>query len=92
MLRIRGYNIACLIDFLYHQKTNYYLRRLNFYTLALLPVNYSSNLVDFAIPTALDSFFTQLFFFKFLVQVQKSAENMRFNQNSTLLKLFYKDL
>jgi len=78
-LRMLGMRTAFVVDVLYHNKTLYYLHRSNFYTLGVVPTNYSPFLVNFAIPTAVDSVFTQLFFVRFVIRVRQASQAWRYN-------------
>ena len=79
-LKLSGFNIAFIVDVLYHNKTIYYLHRHNFYTIGVVPITYNLNTVNFAIPTATESLFTQLFFVRFFIKVRKSTRTLRYKQ------------
>ena len=72
-LKFLGFNLGCVTDVLYHSKTIYYLKRLNFYTFGLVPTLYNSKTLDFAIPTTNDNLVTQLFFIRFLIVVKQKS-------------------
>jgi hypothetical protein len=80
MLKLRNFNIALVVDVLYHNKTVYYLHRNSFYTIGLVPVNYSSHLVNFAVPTSTENLQTQLFFIRFFIQIKKISRIYKYNQ------------
>ena len=89
-LKVRGLNIAVVVDVAYHNKTIHYLKQSNFYSIGLVPVNHSITTLDFSIPTNSDNLFMQLFFFRFLLSIQKHSKNFRYNELKNLLYSFYK--
>jgi len=76
-----GTRVSIILDLPYHNTTIYYLHRAGFYTIAPVPVNYSKDLVDFAIPTGVDSIFTQLFFMRLILRLQKNRSVTFFNEH-----------
>lgn len=68
------------MDVPYHLKTIYYLHRSGFYTIAPVPINYDIALVDFAIPSSVNSIFGQLFFIRFLLQTRRTARRYEYEQ------------
>jgi len=91
-LRMLGMRTAFVVDVLYHNKTLYYLHRSNFYTLGVVPTNYSPFLVNFAIPTAVDSVFTQLFFVRFVIRVRQASQAWRYSLSKSEWLAFYSRL
>ena len=89
-LKLRGLNIALVVDVSYHNKTIHYLKQSNFYSIGLVPVNHSINTLDFSIPTNSDNLFMQLFFFRFILSIQKHSKNFKYSELKNLLYLFYK--
>lgn len=77
-LKFLGFNMACVSDVSYHSKTIYYLKRLNFYTLGLVPTIYHKNTLDFALPTSNSDLVSQLFFIRTLLVVKRIALNQQF--------------
>ena len=82
-LKFIGFNIGCVTDVLYHSKTVYYLKRLNFYTFGLVPTLYNSKTLDFAVPTTNDNLLTQLFFIRFLIIVKQKSLTYKSDQLQT---------
>jgi hypothetical protein len=78
-LRALGLSIGIVTDVLYHTKTIYYLKRTTFYSIGLVPTIYNAYTVDFALPTAYESMFTQIFFIRFLVRTKQDASAMKYN-------------
>ena len=78
-LRALGLSVGIVTDVLYHTKTIYYLKRTTFYSIGLVPTIYNAYTVDFALPTAYESMFTQIFFVRFLVRTKQDASAMEFN-------------
>ena len=77
-LSLLGLRVSLIVDVLYHSKTIYYLHRAGFYSVGLVPVNYNINTVNFAIPTASDSLFTQIFFVRFLAVTQQNSKTLKY--------------
>ena len=83
-LRSLGLSIGVVTDVLYHTKTIYYLKRNSFYSIGLVPTIYNAYTVDFAIPTAYESIFTQVFFVRFLIRTKQDASSVVFNDLGNL--------
>lgn len=79
-IKFLGFNIACISDISYHNKTIYYLRRLNFYTIGLVPTIYHKNTLDFAIPTSNSDIIAQLFFIRTLLVVKQTTLSQQFHR------------
>lgn len=79
-LRSLGLSVGIVTDVLYHNKTIYYLRRTSFYSIGLVPTIYNAYTVDFAVPTAYESIFTQIFFVRFLIRTKQDASTNFFSQ------------
>ena len=78
-LRHLGLSVGIVTDVLYHIKTIYYLRRTAFFSIGLVPTIYNAYTVDFALPTAYESIFTQIFFIRFLIRIKQDASFTEFN-------------
>ena len=83
-LNLLGLRVSLVVDVLYHSKTIYYLHRAGFYSIGLVPVNYNINTVNFAIPTASDSLFTQIFFIRFLAVTQQNSKTLKYKSQKSL--------
>jgi len=57
-------DISVVTDIKAHDKTLFYLRSINSYSIGLVPVNYNQWLFSYPVPTTLDSFLSQYFFLK----------------------------
>ena len=91
-LKLRGYTTAFIFDALYHNKTLYYLRTNNYYTIGLVPTNLSCSSLDFALPSSSDNIFTQLFFIRFILKVRKTVEFTRLADSSSSWSCFLKKI
>ena len=91
-LRSLHFNMACVIDIMYHKKTVYYLRRTGFFTVGAVPVNYNQMLVDLALPTSSDSYSTQFFMLTFIRNLKKTSETVKYKLMRQLWKGFYDHL
>lgn len=88
LLRQSGFNISFIIDLVFHKKTIYYLRRLSFTTIGLVPSNYNLLYLDCPILTTSDSFLNQLLFIRFLISCGRNAEFYRYTRFLGLWKSF----
>jgi len=79
-----GPNVSVITDISYHQKTIYYLKRLHYFTIGLVPSIYSIKSVDLAIPSATDSLTNQVLFIRLLLLIKQSARNEYIKQLKTL--------
>jgi len=75
LLKLAGITNAVILDFNYHEQTVTALRKLSVFTLALTPTTYDASAVDLALPTSVDSVFTQLFFLKLVVKLRRTVEH-----------------
>jgi hypothetical protein len=78
---VAGAHAALVLDVSYHKRTLYYLHRTGFYTVGLVPTNYPPFTVNFAIPTGVDSVFTQLFFIRFVIRVRHNSKRLRYDRS-----------
>ena len=83
-LRTLGLSVGIVTDVLYHAKTIYYLKRKTFYSIGLVPTIYNAYTVDFALPTAYESIFTQIFFIRFLIRIKQDSSSTSFNNFKTM--------
>ena len=91
-LRLSGLNLAFVCDLRFHKKTLYYLRRVQFFTIGIVPINYNQLLLDFALPSSSDNYTTQLFMLHFTRSLKKTAELHKYHSRSKLWKDFYQNL
>jgi hypothetical protein len=77
-LKYLGMSTSLVVDVLYHSKTIYYLRRLNYYSIGLVPTIYHDKFVDFAVPVAADSLLSQVFFVRLLINLRHSVSHKTF--------------
>jgi hypothetical protein len=78
-LKYLGLSTCIVVNPLYHRNTLYYLRRLNFYSIGLLPSNYASNSLDFCIAITNQSILGELWFVRFALNTKKIAMQQRLN-------------
>jgi len=76
--KIKGLNIALVLDILYHSKNLNYLKLNNFYILALVPLYLNSLKIDLPIPISSENIFNQLFFIRFFLKIKKISYNHNF--------------
>nr|APW82426.1 rps2 [Laurentiella strenua] len=79
-------NFTIVTDCVYHFKNLYYLKKNHIYTIGLLDISTNPWIVEYPIISFSDSYLTQLFFFKLLVFLNKSALQLKY---SFLQKLWF---
>lgn len=78
-LRARKINFILMTDCFYHYKNLYYFKKLNFYTLGLATSSLNPWLLSYSLPNLSNTFFTQFFFFKIIMQISRFAVKTRFD-------------
>ena len=76
--------IACISDIKYHEKTLFYLKSNGVYTIGFVSYNSSPWSVEYAIPSATSSLFTQFFFIKLLSYIRQQGKLYKFNHMKSL--------
>ena len=79
-LKLLGFNISLITDFLYQNKTIYYLKLNNYFIISLVSGSSRFKVVDLALPINSPSLFSQLFFIRFIVIVQRDAFSYKYIQ------------
>jgi hypothetical protein len=79
-LASEGFGVAFVADVQYHKASLFWLRRSSFYTVGLVPFTMSPWLVDYCLPAAAGTLFTQYFFIKFVIYLRQRAEAYHFRQ------------
>lgn len=74
-----GLTAAFVSDTKYQQRTLFYLRINGIHTIGLVPYTISPWIVNYAIPAASSTLFTQYFFIKLLTYIRQQAECYKFN-------------
>lgn len=80
----RNYQLAFIFDVLFHQKTLFFLKRNQFYTIGLIPLQYNLNLVNFSIPVSTSNSFNNIFFLRLLIYIQKQTSYQKLCINKNL--------
>ncbi len=73
-----GLHTAFIADTKYQKKTLFHLRRSGVHTIGLVPYTISPWIVNYAIPAASNTLFTQYFFIKLLTYIRQQAECYKF--------------
>ncbi len=81
-----GLTAAFISDTKYQKRTLFYLRINGIHTIGLVPYTISPWIVNYAIPAASNTLFTQYFFIKLLTYIRQQAECYKFN---TLKNIWY---
>jgi hypothetical protein len=85
-----GINFSLITDCYYHYKCIYYLKKNNFFMLGLTNSSINPWSIDFALPTLNNNFFSQFFFFKFLILISKYSLNLKYiNFKQSWFNFFY---
>jgi hypothetical protein len=72
-LRLMNISTALVVNLLYHKNTMYYLRRSNFFTIALVPSTYAIDSADFAVPTLSMSQTTDAYFISYVLVIKRQS-------------------
>jgi hypothetical protein len=72
-LKFLGMNISLVTDVLYHSKTIYYLRRLNYFNIGLVASTYDAGGLDLALPMVNTSLLSQLMFIRLISVVRQAT-------------------
>lgn len=81
-------NLTFILDLKFHEKNLAFFRRINMYTIALVPYNMNPWLVSYSFPVSSNNIFIQYFFIKLLLFVRQYAELQLYNTlKSKWLKL-----
>ena len=83
-LKLKGFNLVLLLDILYHNKTNFYLKLNNFYVISLVPLYFNMLSVNFAIPINNNSVLNHLIFFKFLLKLKRISKKLEYQNVKNL--------
>ena len=77
-LKLVGFSIGLITDFLYQNKTIYYLKLNNYFIVSLVSSSSRFKVVDLALPINSPSLFSQLFFIRFLILIKKDATSFKY--------------
>lgn len=77
-LRARKINFILMTDCFYHYKNLYYFRKLNFYILGLASSSLNPWLLSYSLPNLSNTFFTQFFFLKIIMQINRFTVKTKF--------------
>ncbi len=78
-MNYKGINFFIITDSQYHFKNLHYINKKNLYSIGLVNVNLNPWILTYPIITFFENFMTQLFFFKFLVIVERKVLFQKYN-------------
>lgn len=78
LLKLKGLNLALVIDTNYHQNTIFYLKRYTFFTIGVVPVTSNLYKVDYALPSNAESTYSHLFFIRLILAIRKNVSYQQF--------------
>jgi ribosomal protein S2 len=74
LLHNNNLNNVVITDIFYHKTTIFFLQKLNILTLGFVPLNSNYKDLDVVMPINNDNIFMQLFLFKVIIFLKKTAE------------------
>lgn len=77
-LRINGFHTAIVYDTNYHKKTVYYLQRLSFFSIGIVPANLPKYTLNVSLPTLNDSLLMHLFTIRLFTRIKQDVDNKLF--------------
>ena len=81
LIKRLGITTSIITDINYHSKTLFYLHKLHFYTIGVVPLNMNKNSVNLAIPLMGDNLLTNLLFIRFIFYINSESSRLKFRQN-----------
>ena len=91
-LRLSKFKIenSFIFDLNFHQRTIFFLRRYNFFTMGLVASTQNPWVVDYPIPVSISNILTQYYFIKLFLYTFSTAKHLYFlNCKSLWLKLYF---
>lgn len=88
-LALLDINFYLITDCIYHFKNLHYIKKKNFYSIGLIDANLDPWLVSYPIISFFESFLTQLFFFKFLIFIEKRTIFLKYNLFKNMWNIFF---
>jgi len=83
-LKLNGFHTSIVYDCNYHKRTIYYLHRLNFFSIGIIPANMPKYTLSISLPTLNDTLLAHLFMLRLFVKMQRLSRLKLFNQANTL--------
>jgi len=80
VLKDYGVSSAFIADIFYHKTTLDFLNSINVFTIGIVPVTSDSKNVRLVIPTSSNSLFLQFFTLKFILYINKHAEEVKYTK------------
>ena len=77
-LRINGFHTAIVYDTNYHKKTVYYLQRLSFFSIGIVPANLPKYMLNVSLPILNDSLLMHLFTIRLFTYIKQDVDNKLF--------------
>ena len=84
MIFMQRLDFCIILDMSNHKKLGGYLKSYNFYTVGLLPINYSPWDVSYPIPSFSDSKISQFYFLKWLFLIRSKSEAKKYSDQISM--------
>jgi len=85
-LRINGFHTSIVYDPNYHKRTIYYLQRLSFFSIGIVPANLPKYTLNVSLPTLNDTLLSHLFMLRLFMSISKSSKFKVFKTSQVLWK------
>ena len=83
-LKLNGFHTSIVYDCNYHKRTIYYLHRLNFFSIGIVPANMPKYTLSVSLPTLNDTLLSHLFMVRLFVKIQRISRLKFFKQANSL--------
>lgn len=86
-LKINGFHTAVVYDCNYHKRTVYYLQRLSFFSIGIIPANMPKYVLNVSLPTLNDNLLMHLYALRLFVRIKQKSNKL---SHSGLQSLWYR--
>lgn len=84
--KTNGFHASIVYDSNYHKRTVYYLQRLSFYSIGIIPANMPKYTLNVSLPTLNDSLLMHLFMMRLFLRVNQSVRKSKFDLSYSFWK------
>ena len=85
--KINGFHTSVVYDCNYHKRTVYYLQRLSFFSIGIIPANMPKYVLNVSLPTLNDNLLMHLYALRLFVKIKQKSNKL---SHSGLQSLWYK--
>lgn len=77
-LKMNGFHTSVVYDSNYHKRTIYYLQRLSFFSIGIIPANMPKYTLNVSLPTLNDTLLMHLYMLRLFVKTKQKSDNKSF--------------